>query len=44
MYVKGLGEMMRLLQGHKHGAGEQQLAAVARLVPTVEAYPSFLLV
>lgn len=43
MYVTGLRELMRLLQGHKHGLGEQQLAALARLVPTVEAFLSFLL-
>lgn len=43
MYVKGICELMGLLQGHKHGGGEQQLAALARLVPTVEAYLSFLL-
>lgn len=43
MYVKGIGELMNLLQGHKHGGGAQQLAALARLVPTVEAYLSFLL-
>lgn len=43
MYVSSLRELMKLLQAHKHAAGEQQLAAVARLVPTVEAFLSFLL-
>lgn len=43
MYAKGLAELMKLLQGHKHGAGEQQVGALTRLLPTVEAYLSFLL-
>lgn len=43
MYAKGISGLVELLQGHKHGAGEQQLAAVARLLPTVEAHLCFLL-
>jgi len=42
-YARAIGDVLRLLQGHKHGSGAQHLAALARLVPTVEAYLAFLL-
>lgn len=43
MYVSSLRELMKLLQGHKHGKDEQGLVPLARLMPTVEAFLSFLL-
>lgn len=43
MYVKGITELLKLLQGHKHGSGDHELAAVGRLLPTVEASLAFLL-
>jgi len=43
MYVRGMSDLLKLLQGHKHGSSDQQLAAVGRLLPAVEAQLSFLL-
>jgi len=43
MYVRAMTDLLTLLQGHKHGSSDQQLVAVGRLLPTVEAHLSFLL-